>query len=140
MRRKQFKILTVVLAAGSIAGLPSCGLPQRLDGISVQPGAVTFGAPDPVSTVQLTVYGSYLHPAATKNVTNETVWNTDIKDVVNVSPAGLVSPTGTGCGVVNVTASLTDSPHTPKGQVYTAHTTVTVEDSSDPACPQPPTP
>jgi len=137
MRRKQFRILTVVLAAGSIAALPSCGLPQQLDGISIQPATVAFGSPSTTLGTQLTAYGSYVHPTATKDVTSEAVWSTDIQGIVTVTAAGLVTPTGTGCGVVNVIASVTNSPHTPKGQVYVAHAVVTVDDINDPSCPQP---
>jgi hypothetical protein len=137
MRRKQFRILTVVLAAGSIVALPSCGLPQQLDGISVQPATVTFGSPSTTLSTQLTAYGTFVNPSATKDVTSEAVWSTDIQGIVTVSAAGLVAPTGTGCGVVNVIASVTNSPHTPKGQVYIAHAVVTVADINDSSCPQP---
>jgi hypothetical protein len=137
MSRKQFRILTLVLATGSIAALPSCGLPQRLDGVSVVPGTTTFGSPLSTQTVQLKAYGSYLHPVATKDVTNEAIWSTDIQGIVSVTPAGLASPTGLGCGVVQVIASVTGSPHTPSGQVYTGHATITVQDASVPACSQP---
>ncbi len=137
MSRKQYKLLAVVLAMGSIAALPSCGLPQQLDGISVQPGTVTFGSPSTTLSTQLTAYGSYVHPVATKDVTSQAVWSTDIQGVVTVTTEGLVTPTGNGCGVVNVSASITNSPHTPKGQVYRGHAVVTVDDINNPSCPQP---
>jgi hypothetical protein len=137
MRRKQSRILTVVLAAGCIAALPSCGLPQQLDGISVQPGTVTFLSPSTTLSSQLTAYGSYVHPVATKDVTSQVVWSTDGQGIVTVTQSGLVSPTGTGCGVVNVIASVSNSPHTPKGQVYVAHVVVTVDDMNNMSCPQP---
>jgi hypothetical protein len=137
MSRKQYRILAIVLAVGSIAALPSCGLPQQLDGISVQPGTVTFGSPSTALSTQLTAYGSYVHPVATKDVTSQAVWSTDIQGIVTVTPAGLVTPTGNGCGVVNVIASITNSPHTPKGQVYAGHAVVTVDDINNPSCPQP---
>jgi hypothetical protein len=90
-----------------------------------------------MSQAQLKAYGSYLHPVATKDVTSQAVWSTDLQGIVSVSPAGLVSPTGQGCGIVSVIASVTGSPNTPSGQVYTGHATITVQDASVPACPHP---
>jgi hypothetical protein len=135
MSRKQPRIFVVVLAVGCLLGLPSCGLPQQLDGVSVQPATATFGSPSTALSVQLTAYGSYVHPVATKDVTSQAVWTTDVDGVVNVTQAGLVTPTGTGCGVVNILASITGSPHTPAGQVYVGRAKVTVDDMSNPACP-----
>ena len=113
MSRKQFTILAAVLALGSVLTLPSCGLPQQLDGVSIQPGTGTFLAPDPRLSFNLKAYG-----------------------LVTVTQAGVATPTGFGCGVVNVLATVTDSPHTPKGQVYIGHATLTVVDTNVPSCPQ----
>jgi hypothetical protein len=136
MSRKQFTILAVVLALGSVLSLPSCGLPQRLDGVSIQPGSGTFLDPDPRLSINFKAYGSYLHPVATKDITSLAVWTTDVTGLVTITQAGVVTPTGNGCGVVNVLATVTDSPHTPKGQVYIGHATVTIVDTSVPSCPQ----
>jgi hypothetical protein len=136
MSRKQFTILAVVLAVGGVLSLPSCGLPQRLDGVSIQPGTGTFLAPDPGLSINFKAYGSYVHPLATKDITSQAVWTTDTSGVVSITQAGVVTPTGNGCGVINVLASVTDSPHTPKGQVYVGHATVTIVDTNVPSCPQ----
>jgi|HubBroStandDraft_5_1064220.scaffolds.fasta_scaffold770980_1 hypothetical protein len=137
MSRMQFRIWAVVLAVGSLLGLPSCGLPQQLDGISIQPATATFGSPSTALSVQLTAYGYYVHPSATKDVTSQVVWTTDVTGLVTVTSGGLVTPTGTACGIVNVTGSITNSPHTPKGQVYAGHATITIDDTSNTSCPQP---
>jgi len=137
MSRKQFTILAIVLALGSVLSLPSCGLPQRLDGVSIQPGAGTFLGPNPNTSIIFKAYGSYLHPVATKDITSQAVWTIDVTDLVTITQAGVVTPTGNGCGVVNVLATVTDSPHTPKGQVYIGHATVTIDDINVPSCPQP---
>ena len=136
MSRKQFTILAAVLALGSVLTLPSCGLPQQLDGVSIQPGTGTFLAPDPRLSFNLKAYGSYVHPVATKDITSQAVWTTDAPGLVTVTQAGVATPTGFGCGVVNVLATVTDSPHTPKGQVYIGHATLTVVDTNVPSCPQ----
>jgi Bacterial Ig-like domain (group 2) len=136
MSRKQFTILAAVLGFGSVLSLPSCGLPQQLDGVSIQPASFTFLDPDPRLSVNFKAYGSFVHPVATKDVTSQVVWTTDANGVVTIDQTGLVTPTGNGCGVVNVLATVTNSPHTPKGQVYIGHATVTVADTSVPSCPQ----
>ncbi|HTF42635.1 MAG TPA: hypothetical protein VK641_01985 [Terriglobales bacterium] len=136
MSRKQFTILAAVLALGSVSTLPSCGLPQQLDGVSIQPRTGTFLAPDPRLSFNFKAYGSYVHPVATKDITSQAVWTTDVTGLVSITQAGVVTPTGFGCGVVNVLATITDSPHTPKGQVYIGHATVTVVDANVPSCPQ----
>jgi hypothetical protein len=137
MRRKHSRILTVVLAAGSIASLPSCGLPQQLDGVSIQPASGTFLGPNPNDTIDLKAFGSFVHPVATKDITSQAVWSLDATGVVTITQAGVVTPTGNGCGVVNVLATVTGSPHTPKGQVYVGHATITVDNMNDMSCPQP---
>jgi hypothetical protein len=136
MSRKQFTILAVVLAFGSVLTLPSCGLPQQLDGVSIQPRTGTFLAPDPGLSINFKAYGSFVHPIATKDITSQAVWSTDASGVVTITQAGVATPTGIGCGVVNVLATVTDSPHTPKGQVYVGRATVTVVDANVPSCPQ----
>lgn len=137
MSRKLYRILAAVLMVGTVAALPSCGLPQRLDGISIQPTAVFFNTPAPNATANLKVYGSFLHPVATKEITSQVVWSTDADGLVTVSQEGVVTTVG-NCGVVNVIASVTNSPHTPSGQVYVAHSTVTVADATQPdICPKP---
>jgi hypothetical protein len=136
MSRKQFTTLAVVLAVGSLLSLPSCGLPQQLDGVSIQPGSGTFLDPDPNISINFKAYGAFVHPVATKDITSQAVWTTDVTGLVTITQAGVVTPTGNGCGVVNVLATVSDSPHTPKGQVYIGHATVTIDDINVPSCPQ----
>jgi hypothetical protein len=136
MSPKQFRILALVLAFGSGLSLPSCGLPQQLDGVSIQPATGKFLAPDPGLSINFKAYGSFVHPVATKDITSLAVWTADAGGLVNVTQAGVVTPTGTGCGVVNILATVTNSPHTPSGQVYVGHATVTIVDTSVPSCPQ----
>jgi hypothetical protein len=135
MSRKQFRMFAIVLAVGSIAGIPSCGLPQQLDAVSVQPSAVHFLTPVAGATANLKAYGFYLHPVATKDVTSQVVWTTDADGLVTVAQDGVITTVG-NCGVVDILASITGSPHVPKGQVYVGRATITVIDTTDPLCPQ----
>jgi hypothetical protein len=115
MRRKQSRILTVVLAASCIACLPSCGLPQRLDGITILPGTETFGdANTPVSadaglSVQLKALGSYNNPSATKDITGQVTWVSNTPDMVTVYSGGLITAVGDSCGSTLISATLTQS-------------------------------
>ncbi|MGB7584388.1 MAG: hypothetical protein WBM11_06040 [Terriglobales bacterium] len=121
-----------------LAGLMllSCSSGQQLQSITVTPQSATFLDPDATVTVQLTATGSYTHPPATKNLTDQVTWSVDVNKLIIVSKTGLVSVAGTGtCGVANVTASL--QTNNPTGNVVSNFMTVTVADSADPDCPQP---
>jgi hypothetical protein len=129
--------LGALVVVGAALNLPSCGHDQRLQGITVQPSAgFTFLAPDPSLTAQFTAIGSYIHPPATKDITSQVTWKSDISQLVTFSAAspGLVSPAGGGCGVTNVSATL------PQGtggasNIVIGYSTVTVNNPAVATCP-----
>jgi hypothetical protein len=128
MNRNWFNLLLI----WSVAVLaPGCGTGQRLVGITVTPAAVVFGAADPALFVQLTATGTYIHPPATKDITNQVTWTSDTVEVAQVVSGGKVTPSQ-GCGVAGITASLLTN-H-PSGNLITGTTTVTV-DGTTPGCP-----
>jgi hypothetical protein len=132
-------LLAVVLCLIMFAQL-GCGTGQQLVSIQVTPPAVIFGGACPVGatdcgTVQLTAMGTYIHPPATKNITSEVTWTSDIPVVVVVSSGGLLTA-GPDCGVANVTA--TDSIRAAHDSVITATATVTVDGPSTSNCPTTP--
>ena len=104
MNRKWFSIIALIAAAFSLLNISSCGDPQELVGITVQPGSVTFGASNiPVPedaglTTQLTALGSYLHPPVTKDITDKVTWASSDNQEVTVSSTGLITVTGVVCG------------------------------------------
>jgi hypothetical protein len=104
MSRKWFSIIVLIATAISLLSVSSCGDPQTLQSITVQPGAVTFGASNiPVSadaglTTQLTALGSYLHPPVTKDITKQVTWASSDNQEVTVSSTGLITATGVVCG------------------------------------------
>jgi hypothetical protein len=104
MSRKWFSILALIATATSLLSLSSCGDPQELVGITVQPGSVTFGAsniPVPADaglTTQLTALGTYVHPPVTKDITNRVTWASSDSQEVTVSSTGLIKVTGVVCG------------------------------------------
>jgi len=128
MNRNWFNLLLICCATLLIN---SCGSGQQLVGISVTPPSVVFGGTDPSLFVQLTATGSYVHPPATKDITNQVTWTSSVVQVAQVTATGKVSPSS-DCGVAGITASLLTN-H-PSGNVMTGTTNVTV-DGTNPGCP-----
>jgi hypothetical protein len=104
MNAKWFSIAALIIAATSLLSVSSCGDPQELVGITIQPGSVTFGASNtPVSadaglTTQLTALGTYVHPPVTKDITSQVTWASSDNQEVTVSSTGLITVTGVVCG------------------------------------------
>lgn len=104
MSRKWFSIIALIATAIALLSVSSCGDPQTLQSIAIQPGAVTFGASniqvsaDAGLTTQLTALGSYLHPPVTKDITNQVTWASSDNQEVTVSSTGLITATGVVCG------------------------------------------
>jgi hypothetical protein len=131
--KRWFGSLGIIVAGLSLL---SCSSGQQLVSIAVTPATATFLDTNATVTFQLTATGTYSHPPATKDLTDQVTWSVDVNKLIIVSNTGMVTVAGTGaCGVANVTASLlTDNP---KGNIVSNSMTVTVDDSADPACPQP---
>lgn len=110
MSRKCFSIFALIAAATLLFSLSSCGFNQHLESIQVLPsGASTFGATDPSLFFDFQAFGTYIHPPQTKNITNLVTWKTDNPQVVQVTSAGVVSPSPSlGCGLANIYATYTD--------------------------------
>jgi hypothetical protein len=124
--------LGLLIAAGLVTSLLSCGHDQKLVSLQVQPSGFTFLSPTAGAKGQFTATASYIHPPATKDVTSQAVWAVD-DGVVTIS-AGTVTTTGNGCGSANVSATV------PEGtggasNIVVAYSTVTVNDPTNAACP-----
>src|ERR1700688_1024828 len=137
MSRKWFSIAALMIAATSLFSVSSCGDPQELVGITVQPGSVTFGASNiPVSadaglTTQLTALGTYVHPPVTKDITSQVTWASSDNQEVTVSSTGLITATGVVCGPntlisATVTTNATGSGVSFSGAVVTGSMTASV--------------
>jgi hypothetical protein len=129
MNRKWLKLLLICSASVVI---PSCGTGQQLVGITVTPSNVVFGGIDPGLFAQLTATGSYAHPPATKDITSQVTWSSNIVQVAQVTSSGKVSP-NVACGVTPVTASLLTN--SPTGNLITGTTSVTVDGPPGSGCP-----
>jgi hypothetical protein len=125
MNRKWLRVVSLLATLCCVVALPSCGNKQKLVSITVNPAAgIVFGSPDPALFAQLTATGVYVHPPATKDITNQVTWASDVTLVALVSSSGIVTP-NTACGVSNITASMKTS--SPTGNIISGTTTVTVD-------------
>ncbi|MGH9496723.1 MAG: hypothetical protein ACRD3B_17120, partial [Candidatus Sulfotelmatobacter sp.] len=115
-----------------LLSLGSCARDQKLIGITIQPGTFTFLDIDTTLVANFTAIGTYIHPPENRDITGQVTWAADVPSLINVA-GGAVSPTGNGCGVVNVSASTTRG--TEAGGIVIAYATVTVDDPLVSFCP-----
>jgi len=138
MTRKWFGIAALVLTALVLLSLSSCARDQKLQGITISPSAVTYGAAVPAGVTQvpvlLTAYGSYIHPPETKNITTSVTWSSDIALVATVDSSGNLTA-GPNCGIANISASSYTSGNL-NGNVVVGFVTVTVQGPASLGCPQ----
>jgi len=128
MNRKWLAVGCLLGIAFCLIGLPSCGSKQKLVAITVNPsGGIVFGSINPALFAQLTATGTYIHPPATKDITDQVTWTSDVTEVAVVNSAGVVTP-NVACGVSNITASL--KTNDPTGNIISGTTTVTVDGPS----------
>jgi hypothetical protein len=112
MSRKWFGLAALIVIASSLLTVSSCGDPQELVGITVQPATETFGASDiPIIAdaglqVQLRALGSYVHPPVTKDITSQATWTSNDPQMVTVTPGGLATATGNACGATLISATV----------------------------------
>lgn len=113
MSRKWFSIFALIAAAISLLSVSSCGDPQELVSIAVQPSVETIGnSTTPVpddrgAQVQLRALGSYVHPPVTKDITSQVTWTSNDTQMFTVSSTGLLTATGEACGGTLISATLT---------------------------------
>jgi len=130
---KWISILGLVGAGIWLLSLSSCARSQRLVGITVSPSSFIFLTPDKALITNYTALGTYIHPPETKDITALVTWSVDFAGMVNVT-AGAVSPTGTECGVANISASY-DRGTFPSGNLIVGYATVTVDNPLIAVCP-----
>jgi hypothetical protein len=109
MSRKWFSVLALIVTATVFLSLSSCAYNQHLVSINIPSSGGTFGAADPSLFFDFKAFGTYIHPPQTKDITNLVTWQSDNPQVVQVSSAGVVSPSpNLGCGVGDIFATLKD--------------------------------
>ena len=78
-------IFGALVVAGAALSMPSCGHDQKLVGLTVSPSSVTFLAEDAVPAV-LHAYGTYIHPPATKDITQQVTWASNAPAMLVFTP------------------------------------------------------
>jgi hypothetical protein len=131
MRAAVLRVALILSLILPMAFLPSCGRPQQLTSISVQPTSVTFEGVG--AQVQMRALGTYEHPAATKDVTNNVAWTIDVKNLATVTSTGLVTATSV-CGSGNVIATYNNAPGNPSGSVVTGSASIAGSGQGTPTC------
>lgn len=130
MKQRWLQIVSGLVVALAAMNWLSCGQDHKLVAIEVQPsGGFNFGSPNPSAQGDFTAIGTFVHPPGTADITNQVVWKTDIPGLVTIIK-GVASPTGTGCGFADVSASLNSG-----GNYVVGYSTVTVSDSTNALCP-----
>jgi hypothetical protein len=121
----------------SLALLPSCGHPTQLASISIQPTSVTVIGRGAFAPAQFTVFGQFVHPVETRDITKLVTWSTVLPEVATVDSNGLAT-SGPACGVTTITATAGHNIGVPfdSQAITVANATFTVADPSDPLCPQ----
>jgi Divergent InlB B-repeat domain len=126
--------LGALVAVGVVLSLPSCGHDQKLVNLEIQPATFTFLEPYPTTLAeQYTAVGTYIHPPATMDVTNQATWKIDDGAVTMTAP-GLFTPAPGFCGGGNISATV------PGGtggasNIMIAYATVTVDNPTVATCP-----
>ncbi len=110
MSRSWFSIVALVATASLFLSLSSCGFNQHLVSINIPEKGGTFGGVGPGAFFNFTAIGTYIHPPATKDITDQVTWTSDNPQVAQVSSTGVVSP-NVSCGLANISASFYDSPN-----------------------------
>jgi hypothetical protein len=118
--RKWLSIIVLTVVAITLLSVASCGDPQELVSITIQPSSETVGAANiPVSQDagffdNLKAYGNYIHPPVQKDITTQVTWlsNTPLMFTLapgtsGGTPVEVMTATGTACGTTLISASLT---------------------------------
>jgi hypothetical protein len=109
---KWFSVFILMVVATSLLCVSSCGDPQELVSIQIQPSSETFGASntplvqDVGLKAQLTAMGTYVHPPVTKDITSQVTWASNETQVVTVTPSGLITVVGVACGGSVISATV----------------------------------
>lgn len=135
MNWKWLSAIGLVTIACFLLSFNGCAHDQQLVSMTIQPSTFTFLQPDPTAQTQFTALGTYIHPPATKDITNLVTWKSSVEQLATVSSAGVVSPANSlSCGTAQISAS-SNQRTGPGGNTVFAFSTVTVNNPAIPGCP-----
>jgi hypothetical protein len=115
MSRKWFGLAILIAVATLLLNTASCGFNQHLVSIQVVPPGATFQAVG--ASIVFHAIGTYIHPPATKDITNLVTWSVDSQNLVTISNTSQVTAVSI-CGSGNLYASYYDSPNQVTGSAF----------------------
>jgi len=134
---KWISMVGLVVAAVCLGSLSSCARSQQLTSISIVPSGFTYGNAVPAGITQtpipLTAYGTYIHPPATKDITDSVTWASDVTPVANVDSDGNLTA-GPSCGGANISATYYTDDGNKNGNLVVAYMFVTVDGPASLGC------
>jgi len=135
MNWKWLSAVGLFVTACLLLSFSSCAHDQQLVSMTITPSSFTFLQPDPLAQAQFTALGTFIHPPATKDITNLVTWKSGVEQVAVISSTGVVSPANNlTCGGSNISASYGQGAG-PGGNTVFAFATVTVNNPAVPGCP-----
>jgi hypothetical protein len=126
-----WQLATLVTLILAVAFMPSCARDQTLTSMTLTPSSVTFEGVG--AAVQMTAIGTFEHPFATKEVTNQVQWSIDSQHLATVTASGLVTSINV-CGSGNVVAKYLNPPGSPSGSVMLATAALAGSGQGTPTC------
>jgi hypothetical protein len=129
--------LGALLTLGALLSLPSCGHDQKLVSLTITPSATTYLSPTAVPAV-FHAMGTYIHPPATKDITAQVTWATDVPALLTLSyesgTGEVVGPSaGAVCGIANLSATAPEGTGG-SSNIVAGYATLTI-DGTGPNCP-----
>jgi len=129
------KLKWLGFAALCVALLPvlSCAAGQKMVSLEVRPATVVFEGVG--AQIQFTAIGTFVHPPATKDVSNQVTWTIDVRNLATVTNTGLATAINV-CGKGNVIATADATlANAPDGAVMKAEAAISGIDDGKPPCP-----
>ena len=117
MIRKWFGVVVLAVIGCTFLSLSSCAHNQHLVSIQVTPSKATFGGVG--AQIQFRAIGTYIHPPANKDITQQAQWSIDSQNLVTFNGPGNVTAIS-DCGTGNVTASMNDGSNFVSGSGFVA--------------------
>jgi len=132
----KWSVAGLIVVAGVMLSVSSCGRSQELVSIQIQPAVENFGSTttplnmDSGLQVQLRALGTFIHPPVTKDITSQVTWSSNTPQMVTVDANGVITATGNACGGTLISATVktnsTSSGLSASGAIITGYMTANV--------------
>lgn len=129
-------IVGLVSVAVWLSSLLSCARGQELTSIAIVPSSFTYGSASgggQQTPIPLTAYGTFIHPPATKDITDLVTWASDVTPVADVDSTGHLTA-GLSCGGANISATYYKDGGNTSGPLVVGFMFVTVDGPASAGC------